>query len=465
MTATGSVPIRGQDARHTDSAIGCQIPPQPALPRGMESDIYICYTRKLVRRGAPIDLALQEMQLGDILTAGTAIANNRQIFHQAVLSFAVIVFGTRHGQTLIINQGYAIHGAALKQLNNALQDSKCYTRDEVILSVATLAILECHVPTGPKHYLMHMAGLERLLELRSQSSFFTNPKSFELYKAVRHMILFASLRTGKRSILAREEWKMVFRENCSNEEEIQEQDLYDVLADCTVLAAEQHDGMMSANLERDPENRSSHQHPQNETINRKALSLLNHLRIWRKRWDSDERNSYFEAPVGFATVEPVQQEPLGDDLPPFLTTSFEFSSNTTGIMLMFYNTTLTYIFRVLASVTLENIGTQSGQSFRMQTAFQDDAGHLDYDEVCKQTTKQGCVAVERLAALEVCRCIPDYLKRKSGLDSDSSPVFQWAVATAWVTLRGNENSAEGKWMMKLFNTKYREFMATGLLTG
>ncbi|RDW65186.1 hypothetical protein BP5796_09878 [Coleophoma crateriformis] len=414
----------------------------------MEFNIYICYTQKHVRRGAPIDLALQEMQLSDIVAAGTTKANT-PIFHQTLLSFAMILFGTQHRQASIAKHGYSIYGAALKKLNYMLQTSKFYSRNDVILSVATFAILECYVPTGPKHYLMHMTGLERLLELRGPTSL-CSPKSSQLYKAIRHMILFASLRTGKASILAREEWKAAFRASCSAEE-IPEQDLFDVLADCTVLAANYDD--ILAIRDRDPESSSR----QRDEMCREGLALLNQLHIWRARWNSDENNSYFETPIDFAKLE-LGREPLADELPPFLTT-FEFSNNTTAIMLMFYYTTLIHVFRILTSLTLENLRTHSNESFTPDTL--QDAGYLD--DVWKQI-KHGYVAAERSVALQICRCIPDYLKRNSSLATEMSPIFQWTVTTAWMTFRGSE-SAEGKWLMKLLHTNNREVIAKGLLAG
>lgn len=135
-----------------------------------------------------------------------------------------------------------MHGVALKHLNQALSDSKCYTRDEVIISVITLALLECFVPTRPKYFLKHKIGLERLLELREPSSY-CSLKSSQIHKGVRHMILFASLRTGKPSILARAEWKGPLRVNCSDED-VQAQDLFDILANCTVLIGDR-DNMLA----------------------------------------------------------------------------------------------------------------------------------------------------------------------------------------------------------------------------
>lgn len=431
------------NARDTDS-VGRQAP-LSALLRGNEFEIYICYTRKHLRRGAAIDLALQQTQLSEIITAGTTTANG-QIFHQAILSFGMILFGTQHGQPYITNRGYVMHGAALKQLNQALSDSKCYTCDEVILSVATLAILECLVPTGPKNYLNHMIGLERLLELRGSGSY-CSPISSELYKSVRHMILFASLRTGKPSILARAEWKKLLRVNCSDEE-MQEQDLFDVLADCTVLVAERDN--MLANWKLDLE-KSTYQR---DKIRRRALTLLTYLCAWRKRWDSDGRNSYFETSAGFAGLEPTQDS-SGDNSSPFLT-FFEFSNQSAAIMLMFYNTTLIYVLQVLASLTVENLGIDRNQSFRLQ--------HAGYQNDLWKHTKDEYIATKRLAALEVCRCIPYYSVQKSRLDSDSSPIVHWAVTTAWMTLCSNE-FAEGRWIMDLLKARSLEIVAKGLWAG
>ena len=385
---------------------------------------------------------LQKSQLSDIVSAGTFTANG-QVFHQAFLGFAMIVFGTEHEQSYITDQGYATHGLALKQLNQTLCDPKCYTRDDVILSVATLAILECVVPTGTKNYLSHMIGLERLLELRDPRSHCA-PESCELYKSVRHMILFASLRTGKPSILAREEWKTILRANCTDEE-LQEQDLYDVLADCTILAAQRD--KTSANLELDPE-RATHQQ---DKLKRRALDLLSHLRAWRKRWDSDESNSYCETSAALAGVEPTQKALVDDS--PTTHTIFKFSNESAAVMFMLYNTTLIFVLRILASLSLQNLDIHSKQQPLLQ-----DAG---YSDDLWNYTKHEYLAAEGLAALEVCRCIPYYAIRKSRLDTDCSPVVHWAVTTARATLCGNESTA-GRWVMDLLKDKGREVVAKAL---
>jgi hypothetical protein len=424
-----------------DTASAYQRQPLSASLTGNKLEICISYSRKFLRRGGAIDLALQEVQLSDLLTAGT-IAANGQIFHQAFLSFSLITFGSQHRQTQITDLGYSIYGIAVRQLNQALSDSKRQTHDEVFISVITLAFLECYVPTGPKHYIKHMIALERLLELRTPNlTVYCSPKLSEFYKGVRHMILFASLRTGKPSILARAEWKIFLRALCS-EEELQEQDLFDILADCTVLIAERD--KMLANWESDVE-KSTHQRDQ---IKQRAITLLSHLHAWKERWNSNGRNSYSESPI--------IQEFWGERSPPFLTT-FEFSNVSSAAMLMFYNTTLIYVLRVLESLSAlpGHLDSPSGQSIQgpLQVARQvDHFWRLSKDEY---------FALERLAALEVCRCIPFDLAQKVRLSSCVSPISHWAITTAWRTLCGIA-SADAEWMMVLLNTNSPEGIAKGV---
>jgi hypothetical protein len=377
-----------------------QILPSVSM-KGNEIEVYICYFREhRILRGGPVALALQQLQPKEVISAGTNTAT-RQIFPQAVVSFATVFFGAHHRQSQIISHGYTMFGVALKQLNQALSEPKCYTRDEVVLSVATLALLECWVPSGPKHYLKHISGVERLLELRGP-----DPRSLELYKGLRHMILFASLRTRKLSILAKAEWKTAFKINCS-EKELQEVDLYDVLADCTALVVEQDDMLATSGLDLMRDTRRYNE------IKEKALALLTHLHAWRKRWDSDKKNSY----SGIFANE--------DDPPPFLTI-FEFSSDSTATMLMFYNSALIHVLRILASLQLDS--------------------------------KDEYIAAEWSAALDICRCIPYYLVRESRLDLR---VVHLAVVTVWTTLRGKE-TADGRWIMDVLNTKSQEVFAKGL---
>lgn len=371
-----------------------------------ELEVYICFLRwhGILHPSAPIAAAMQDLSASDVIRFGGNAATPL-IFPQAIASFATIFFGAQHGQFQVLNQGYAMYGAALKQLNQALTDPKCYAKDDVLLSVLALSLLEAWVPSGPKHYMKHMAGLERLLELRGPCR---NPKSMAFHKGLRHMILFVSIRTRKASILARPEWKKVFRDNSGTE--LQEQDLFEILADSTVLTAELDDILASAepDLQRDVK-----KFDELEEIAERALELLAQLGAWKDRWDSEEKDSYREVSA------------TGDDPPPFMTI-FEFSHDSTATMLLFYYSTLIHVLRIL--IALPRLG------------------------------KDECTAAEWSATIDILRCVPYYQVRKSHLDLR---VVHLAIMTVWPTLRGRE-TVGGRWLMDALNTPSRDAFATGL---
>ncbi|CZR55799.1 uncharacterized protein PAC_05687 [Phialocephala subalpina] len=446
---TAMTPSSSCDSGDTDRQ-----PPMSPILRGNEIEIYICYTQKHGLRGPLMDLAIQDGHLNDVIPAepSATIANDR-IFQQAVLSFSVIFFGTQHGHSIITSKGYAMYGVALSQLNQALSDPKCYTRDEVILSVIALALLEVFIPTGPSSFLEHMLGLEKLLELRD-TNFYLSPKHAELYKAVRYMILFAAIQSGRPSNLAKPEWKAALRVTCS-EEEMQEQDLLDIFADCTVLVAKRDH--MLANWGLDLED-DAHQR---DYLKRRALTLLNQLRAWRRQWDTDQRHRSVDTPA-------ASPESWGSASPPFIT-GLEFANEAIAAMLMFYNTVLINVLRVLASLTFEDLGQcweldSLSEVFSNQNLSQNtpqDAGC--HDDLWK-LTKDDYTALERLVALEICRSIPYYVARKLSMELCHSPVVHLAVTTAWTTLGSNE-SAEGRWIMDLLNKHARDLMEKGVWKG
>ncbi|KAK6523168.1 hypothetical protein TWF694_006063 [Orbilia ellipsospora] len=435
------------------NAINRQVVALTAPLKGNQYDMYICYTRKHLRRGGAIDIVLDTTQLSDIIIAGTTPSRG-QLFHQTILSFGVILFGLQNRQASIADQGHVLHVGAIKRLNQALSDPKCYYRDEVMLSVATLAILECVVPTGPDNYLKHMIGLERLLELRGTGSS-CSQLTFEIYKSVRHMILFASLRTGRPSILARPEWKGLFREHCT-EEELAEQDLFDILADCTLLISQRDS--LAADLSLDPWD----SHPRRDQIFQKALAALAELASWRVTWEANNRNSYFETPIVLDSRSPPIQQPFSDDTSPFLTL-FEFGNESAAINLMFYNTTLIVVIQILTSLLREDF-TNSPYTQDFSDHVSNESGSPENSlPSLLEDSKAGYIAAERLAALEICRCVPYYASQRSEKDSHSSPLVHWAISTAYTTLSGNE-SREGKWMMNFVNKTSLAIVAKGIWT-
>ncbi|CAO2658223.1 Nn.00g059460.m01.CDS01 [Neocucurbitaria sp. VM-36] len=422
------------------------------LSRHNKNEVYICYARKYLHPNGPIDLGLQGLQLTDISTADGKSSANKPVFRHAVLSFATVYFGAQHRQTNILNQGYAMHGAALKQLNKALSDSRCCIRDEVIVSVITLAVLECLVPTGRKNYLKHMLGLERLLELREPDAVaHCSFKTSELYKGVKYMILFASFHAGTPSILARPEWKAVLRVNCSDEE-LQEQDLCDVLADCTVLVAERDELVP----------RSDRHVGQRGKLKRKAVSLLAFLCAWKKEWESQEHCiSSEESPhLGDWQLSPASS--IQDDSRR-LPLAFNLKSDAAARMLMLYHTTLIQVLQILASLPHERPEHLEDHSddTPSPTPWQYFA-HED-DDTWKLISNADWAAAKHLAALQVGRCIPAYLNHKRARSDPqfSSQVVQWAVTAAWTAL-GGDDTAEGRWVTDLLNGRSSQAVAKGL---
>jgi hypothetical protein len=369
----------------------------------------------------------------DLVPSGTAVAS-RQVSHQAIMGFATMLFGIQHRQADIAGQGYAMHGVALKQLNQVLSDASRHKRDEVIVAVATLAISECLIPTGPNNCLTHMTGLQRLVALQDPVSFWTgNPIGF--CEGVRFMVLLASLQLGKPSILARPEWKKAMRAG-SSYEKLQEQDLFDVLADCTVLLAERST-VLSAWDADDVKAKG-----QRDDIQRRAHCLLAHLRKWRLRWDADLKNALDDTPASPSGFEEPQ---FAGNVDPdgVLVTVAMIKSIPVAVMLMLYNLALVHVLQILAPLPREESAPQN-PSHQPESAG---VYHAD----------------ERNAAREACRCLQYYMSIRRRLDPSASPIVHWAVFAVWERLR-RDDSAEGAWMRDLLTRKGRQVVAEGLWT-
>lgn len=437
-TERRTLPPKERQIEHVD-CIEYQMVP-PFSQRGNETEIYLCYTLKHLR-GGPIDLALHESRSIGLNSTGALPANN-QIFHQAVLSFATIFFGSRHRQTCITNNGYTMLGGTLRRLNQALSEVDCHAHDEIVLSVVTLALLESFVPTGPNHFLQHMLGLEKLIELRGPDAY-RDPRSVQLLRGMRHMVLFASLRTRKPSILARPEWKKVLRATCS-EKVAQEEDLFDVIADCTVLLSDR-DSMLA-----DVNSGSEKTQREQDKIARKALVLLDFLYSWKERWNGDSANLYFTRTAP-SILSSAQDSPPNEA--PFSLAKLEFLNDFATTTFMLYNTALICILQILTSLTS---GAPESQISKHTAAH--NAGNTFYS-LQKQINDEH-IAAERVAALDICSCLP-YLVRKSCL---GSRVVHLAVTTAWTAL-GGDRTVEGRWIRSFLNPSGQEFIAKGLWIG
>ncbi|KAK0336649.1 hypothetical protein LTS16_015591 [Friedmanniomyces endolithicus] len=380
----------------------------------MKTEICLSYIRKWLYRGSPVDMTITEMPLRDMEPVGSPGVDLR-MSHQVILSFAFIVFGTHHGQTLTAQEGYSMYGKALLDLNEAMSDPACYTQDEVYISVVSLACFETLARTSPGSRIKHTLGLGKLLELRGPAAY-CSQKSYQTFNCVSALMLATSLNTGNPSILARTEWKAALRARCTlGLHDTREQDLHDLTADCTVLNAERE-----ALLAKSPSDAASTAAEQAD-IEQRALSLRADLLAWRQQWESDPRNTYVESPPTPTSEQPANPKP----------TPYEFHQDSAAIMLMMYNTTLIHLLRILASLSQSQSPSPS-PSTQTQT---------------QQQPTDPYRAAEKAAAIEICRCVPCYLNAESRSQLGSSPILCWAIIAALKTL-GGKGTVEGGWMME-----------------
>jgi hypothetical protein len=404
----------------------------------MRFDIFVCYARRRLTPGGPVDIALQQVQSDEAMRSGI-VRKAHQTSHQAALSFIYIMFGMGHGQANIIDQGYTIYGTAVKQLNQELSDPRYCTSDEVILSVTTLAILEALVATGSKNCRKHVIGLEKLLEIRGVKSLSLSD-STHIHKSVRQMLLSASFNMRQPSILARAEWKSALKASCSNED-LDEQYLYDVLADCTVLVWERD------LISNDQELFLAGTADRRNEVERKLWALFCGLRAWREQWENKSRLWFREVPVQSFGQNSLQFS-VDDDWSP-ISSALEFCNESAATLLMLYNATLISVTGTLVSLPNTSTGIISDHRLDLQ------GGELDGEH---KSMREEYWYPQWLAALEICRCIPHYTVQAQRSETAFLPIIHWAIAMAWKTLSGDE-SAEGRWMRQLLNTKRGEMLA------
>ena len=253
--------------------------------KGFETQIFISYARQHLFRDGPVDLALQELHINDIQAANDSISDHL-LLHRAILSLAIIFFGHHERMSWVRERGYLLYGTTLQQLNQLLAKQDCQTRDDVLMSVVILAMLEIFIPTGKKYYLKHMLGLERLLELRGPSAFY---RQKPYLAGVRRLILFSALEMRTRSILAEEQWKSVVWDDRGDDGFF-----FNALADITPLRAEQD--RIKSGFKR---NEMSGQHATQQLIS-DAKQLLNKLRNFKTVLET--RNKTLFSEISTATI-------------------------------------------------------------------------------------------------------------------------------------------------------------------
>jgi hypothetical protein len=249
------------------------------------------------------------------------------------------------------------------------------------------------------------------------------------------MIILAALKLGKPSILAKPDWKKAMRMSASYED-LEEQDLYDILAACSVLLAERDTMSLAKNAD------STRTRKQRDATGRQACGLLLRLHQWRQRWDNKLRNSVTDTPARPSGFEEPQST-HNEDPQESLITVAAIPNLAAAMVLMLYNLALMYVLQSLAHLPLEDSATRSiGQQSESAKGH-----HVD----------------ERVAAREICHCIQYYLHTRRRLDASASPIVHWAVAEAWTRLR-RDDSIEAAWIRDLLTSRGRQVVAEGLWT-
>ncbi|KAH8645446.1 hypothetical protein BX600DRAFT_478135 [Xylariales sp. PMI_506] len=404
--------------------------------RGFEIEMSICYARRHLSTGGLIETTLRTVDLADVSTG--RIKQSGSISHQTVLSLAAIFFGLRHKQDRITRQGYALQAMAFQRINQALSDSVHLVTDEVIKSVVTLAVLEFLAPSsGANTFLVHMKAVETLLDLQGPGS---QISSVVLYRSVQQHLIVSALCLGRPSILARPDWKAALRTTVSAEE-LLEQDLYDILADCTVLFAQRVGLSPSSELLPGycPERVA-----QLDDIEQTAQQLLAQLGTWKRQWDRDKTITYdedFPKPKSSRIYEK-------QDVLPF-STVYKFPNQVAALQLMLYNIALTHVLQILRSPPHQSCDQPcSGQDFIAQRPLRDT--HPRSNDL--EHAKNGYYLAQAMAVLDICRCVPYHLDLALSLGSEPSSLAHWAILTAWVKLGGRE-SAVGRWLYQLLLEK------------
>lgn len=362
-------------------------------------------------------MALQELQATDMgQLVSTRTLDFRKTHLQAALSFATIFFGMKNNSQTVTEQGLLSHGATLKQLNRALSNPRCYMYDQVLVSVTALAMQEKLVPSSPKAYLNHMLGLEKILMLRDPTTYCAS-STVTLYKCLRHMLLFAALCGSRPSLLARPEWKTLLMQYCESEEERQEQQLYDALADISVLFAKTNDLLTTPGS---PGEKEEHEVIE---VRRKARIVLAELQAWKEHRDANPLNTHFYALPCWVHLQSVKMHQTDEPLP--IPTDLQYSNIHGALILMLYNAALMYVLHVLVTLPSEPNPPQS---------------------------KQDYMGMIHLAIVQIYRSIPEPLDSKLYADMHVSPAMHWAVHVAYMVLQ-DDLSREGRWLVNLLDRK------------
>ncbi|KAL9091435.1 MAG: hypothetical protein Q9165_004821 [Trypethelium subeluteriae] len=344
-------------------------------------------------------------------------------------------FGHQHRDDKTKQQGYQLYGSTLPTLNRALSDPIQAKEDDVLICVVTLGLLETFVPSGRSSWLMHVRGMERILELRGPEAH-RNPISKQILQGIRRVLIFGSLNTCIPSILSRPEWKALDWKSDVIQKNTDE-DLLNILADCPALFNRRDElfALFKAN-------QGAAALRLRTRILDEGRGLLEELKIWRQYWGEglqDAMSEKSDIPSEFSS-SPSRR----GDLP---VPTWGFSGPAAATTMMLYFSTHIHILDLMSSVTVLPPAplTVARQESLDPRVLNLDLGptaprHLDLIEEQRQYIQR-----LQIAALNVCRIVPYHLYMRSRLDAGSLHIGAMAIKLAWKAFQG-EATVEGKWL-------------------
>jgi hypothetical protein len=358
----------------------------------------------------------------------------RSLLQSAVLSLAHTFFGNQHKDRQMCQAGSRLYGKTLVSLNSALGHPVHAQRDDVLIAIITLGLRECLVPSGRTSWLMHIQGLERLLEIRGPASH-ANPFSRRILQGIRRMLIFASLYTEKPSVLSRPEWKNLEWES-DNIQHSTDQYLLTILADCPALLNLRED--MIRQLEAEQTTSALY-------LRQKALEmgneLLSELQTWHSCWIEPRQR-----PANDANAELFSWDFTSPPTSPLPAVS-EFSDPAVATTMMLYHATQIYILDLMASIIIvpPSSLTAISDGFVDPRVFA-----IDLDPVAPSPHKiaseqRDYLARLQHAALNTCRIIPYHCSQRDRLDAGSLHIGAMAIHLTWRAFNG-ESSVEGRWL-------------------
>lgn len=348
--------------------------------------------------------------------------------------------GQQTHQPSIFDKGLAVHSLTLRKLYGALLDPVACISDEVLLTIATLALLEVRIPTSNSSYLKHIMGLQQLLQLRDPAIHRSNAACL-FYLHTRHMITFASVKLRVGTIFARPDWKALLRSYCSAEE-LWEQELFDILADCSCLYARCRDHATAVPVDRIGLAK----------VVEEAHELLHQLRLWRSRWDQEARYTRRDDSDTLAGLKAAVQVSQTAFTMQYPIKAIDFKDGAASALLLQYNACIISVSRLLLLLQVPAESNTPDPSTPAACRMSQLYAHRSLDEYGPR---------ELNAALEICCCVPYIVSRNAHKFCRDSPAIHWSITTAWMML-GQETTPVGKWITDTLGMKDGGQIAKGL---